>query len=666
MIALGRAGAGQRESRQILAVSLRSISKRLKSRTKLLPPTSDEDDLEALCMPLMGYSKIAEVDLASRKVTTRDVDEKLAYESLGGRGWAASIIFDRVSVKTKPLDPKNVLVVAAGPLSIPNFPGGSKTTFASISPQTGIYGDSNVGGFFGHRLKRSGYDALIISGASKIPVYLSIINGEITMNDAKDIWGKSSKDADRLLKEKHGEDSSVASIGLAGENLVTFSCVNVDWDRDKTRHGQAGRTGTGAVMGAKKLKAIVAKGSKDVPIAHPDRLNDIYKRSLDIIVHNPVYKTWMRQGTMSVIEWANEVEALPTLNFQKTKFENAREIGGDAMEKTKIKSRPCSNCPVPCEHVSRVKDEDDRQIEIGVEYENAALLGSNLGLSNITDVARANYVADELGLDTISAGSVVAFVLEAYQRGLVTKRQLGFEPRFGDVNSVVKLLRMIAERKGFGDAMANGTKALAEKIGKGSIKFAMQVKGLEISGYDHRAAPAMALSYATADIGAHHNRSWAITYDLETGRDSYGDNKVDRVIYLQHLRPIFDMLGVCRFHWVEFGMDPKLYAEAYSAVTGREFTVDELLKRSERIWNLTRTMAILRKGISAKDDMPPERDFTDPIPAGKTAGMKLDKQKFTGMLQTYYKKRGWDAEGRPTREKLNELGLAEAATRLYG
>lgn len=617
-------------------------------------------------MPLSGYSKIADIDLTSRKVTTRDVDEKLALEYLGGRGWAASIIFDRVSVKTKPLDPKNVLVVATGPLTIPRFPGGSKTTFASISPQTGIYGDSNVGGFFGHRLRRAGYDALIVSGASKNPAYISITDDEITINDAKDLWGKSSRDADHLLRMKRGEDVSVASIGIAGENLVNFACVNVDWDRDKTRHGQAGRTGIGAVMGAKKLKAIVAKGSKYVTIAQPDRLSSIYEKSLGIIVHSPVYKTWIRQGTMSVIEWANEVEALPTLNFQKTKFEHARDIGGDAMEKTKVKSRPCSNCPVPCEHVSQVKDEDERRIEIGVEYENAALLGANLGLSNISDVARANYLTDELGLDTISAGSVIAFVLECCQRGLVTKRQLGFEPRFGDLSSVLRLLRMIAERKGFGDAMADGTRALAKKIGRGSIKFAMQVKGLEISGYDHRAAPAMALSYATTDIGAHHNRSWAITYDLETGRDSYGDNKVDRVIYLQHLRPLFDMLGVCRFHWVELGMDPKLYAEAYSAVTGKDFTLEELLKRSERTWNLTRTMAILRKGITHKDDMLPERDFTDPIPAGKTAGTKLDKQQFTSMLQTYYRKRGWDKEGRPTREKLNELGLTEAATRLYG
>lgn len=615
----------------------------------------------------MGYTKIAEIDLRSRRAVTREVDEKLAYEYLGSRGWAASILFERVPLKTKPLDPKNVLVVAAGPLTIPNFPGGSKTTFASISPQTGIYGDSNVGGFFGHRMRKAGFDALIIEGASKSPVYLAIIDGEISVHDAKDLWGKSSDEVDRILRERHGEDTSVASIGMAGENLVNFACVNVDWDRAKTRHGQAGRTGVGAIMGVKRLKAIVAKGSKDVPIAHPDRLAEVYRKSLGIITQSSVYKMWMRQGTMSVIEWANEAESLPTLNFQKTKFENVRNIGGDAMEKeTKIKSRPCSNCPVPCEHVSRVKDDEGNPIEIGVEYENAALLGANVGLSNISDVVKANYAADKLGLDTISAGGVAAFVMEAFQRGLVTKRQLGFEPKFGDLKSVLRLLTMIAQRKGFGDAMADGTKALAKRIGRGSIKFAMQVKGLEISGYDHRAAPAMALSYATTDIGAHHNRSWAITYDIQVGRDSYGDDKVDRVIYLQHLRPLFDMLGVCRFHWVELGMDPNLYAEAYSAITGKDFTLDELLKRSERIWNLTRAMAVLRRGTSAKDDMLPERDFIDPVPAGKTAGMKLEKQKFSSMLQTYYRKRGWDTEGRPTREKLNELGLTEAAARLYG
>ena len=192
-------------------------------------------------MAPMGYTKIAEIDLRSRRATTREVDEKLAYEYLGSRGWAASIIFEKVSLKTKPLDPRNVLVVAAGPLTVPNFPGGSKTTFASVSPQTGIYGDSNVGGLFGHRMRQAGFDALVIEGASKSPVYMTVFDGEIATRDAKDLWGISSDETDRILRERHGEEASVASIGVAGEKLVTFACVNVDWDRTNTRHGQAAR-----------------------------------------------------------------------------------------------------------------------------------------------------------------------------------------------------------------------------------------------------------------------------------------------------------------------------------------------------------------------------------------------------------------------------------------
>jgi len=263
-------------------------------------------------------------------------------------------------------------------------------------------------------------------------------------------------------------------------------------------------------------------------------------------------------------------------------------------------------------------------------------------------------------------GSVIAFVMECFQRGILTQEDVGFNIEWGDIDAVAKLIEITARREGFGELTSLGVKRLSEKIGRSSEKFAMHVKGLEISAYDHRAAPAMALSYATCDIGAHHNRSWAITYDLQVGRYSYGEDKVDRVIYLQHIRPLFDMLGVCRFYWVELGVDPNLYAEAYSAITGKEVSLDELLKKSERVWNLTRTMAILRKKISIQDDMLPARDFEDPVPEGSTKGVKLSREKFTEMLKTYYRKRGWDERGWPTKEKLIELGLEEAARKLYG
>jgi len=354
------------------------------------------------------------------------------------------------------------------------------------------------------------------------------------------------------------------------------------------------------------------------------------------------------------------VEALPTLNFQKTVFEHADEISGRAVNESQLHVSACANCIIPCGHTLRM-DED----VVTVDYENLGMLGSNLGLKSLSEVAKANYLCDYYGLDTISTGSVIGFVMECFQRGLLTKDDVGFETSWGDAKSAYQLIRMIAERRGFGALMGLGVKAIASYVKRGSEKFAMHVKGLEISAYDHRAAPAMALSYATCDIGAHHNRSWAITYDVEAGRTSYGRDKAERVIYLQHIRPLFDMLGVCRLPWVELGVNPNLYAEAYSAVTGVETPLEELLKASERVWNLTKVIAILRKGISAKDDTLPARVFEDPIPEGSTKGITLSREKFVDLLKTYYSLRGWDENGRPTREKLVELGLEEAANKLY-
>lgn len=612
---------------------------------------------------MIGYNKLSYIDLQTGRVELKDVEEELAYGFIGGRGWAAHILFKELDNIVDGLHPSNVLIVATGPLTAVPFQSGGKTTFAAISPQTGIYGDSNVGGFFGYKMRRAGIDALVIKGASPQPVYLLVANGKVEILDAEKLWGLNSQETDAKLVSEYG-DCSVASIGIAGERLVKFACINVDWSRKGMRHGQAGRTGMGAVMGSKKLKAIVAMGDKDIKIADEGRLREAAKKLQRMVKESVSYEAWMRYGTLATLEWSNKAECLPTYNFQKTVFEYAENIGGDAMEKVKVFTRACSNCIIPCEHVVRFNL--DGEGEIGIEYETAAMLGSNLGLRSIEEVAKANYLCDYYGLDTISTGSVLAFIMECYQRGLITEKELGLAPKWGDVEAVCKMISMIAKREGFGDLMAEGVKVLAEHIGKGSEAFAMHVKGLEISAYDHRAATAMALSYATCDIGAHHNRSWAITYDLEVGRDKYTEDKVRKVIYLQHIRPLFDMLGVCRIYWEEFGVDPNIYAEAYSAVTGKEFTFDDLLFRSERVWNLTRVIAIIRKGISIKDDLLPERDFSDPVIGRYMSGAKLDRDKFIEMLKTYYTLRGWDELGRPTPEKLMKLGLEEAARKLYG
>ena len=609
---------------------------------------------------MLGYGKIAYVNLTDKRVEVKDVDEELAFKYIGGRGWAAYIIFKNIDEIIHSTHPSNVLVVATGPLNATIFMGGSKATFAAISPQTGIYGDSSVGGYFGYMMRRAGIDAVVIKGASQEPCYLLIEDERVEIEAAENLWGLHSKDADKKLREIYG-DCSIATIGIAGEKLVNFACVNVDWNLRIRRHSQAGRTGMGAVMGSKRLKAIVAKGDREIKVADPERLADVMKRFKDQVTKSELYENWRKYGTMLTIEWSNKVEALPTKNFQYTKVDDAERFGGEATYRLKEYTSGCANCIMPCGHTIPVGED-----HVTVDYENIAMLGPNLGLTDLNAIAKANYLCDYYGLDTISTGSVIAFIMECFQREIIDEEQVGFEARWGDAEAVYKLIKLIAERKGFGNLMALGVRELSKCIDKDSERFAMHVKGLEISAYDHRAAPAMALSYATCDIGAHHNRSWAITYDVEVGRDAYGEDKASKVIYLQHIRPLFDMLGVCRFPWVELRVDPTLYAEAYSAIVGREFSLENLLTCSERVWNLTRVIAILRDGIDVKDDSLPARDFEDPIPEGETKGFRIDKEKFTNLLRSYYRLRGWDDRGWPTREKLIELELEEAAEKLYG
>ena len=608
---------------------------------------------------MRGYGKIAEIDLAEERVSVYEPDERLVSDFIGGRGWCAYFIYKNLDRIVHGTHPSNVLVIATGPLAATGFLSGCKTSFAAISPQTGIYGDSSVGGYFGYMLRRAGYDALIVRGVAKEPCYLLVEDETIEIVHDPGIWGLSSKEVDGRLREKHG-NCSIASIGVAGEKLVSYASINVDWGLRERRSSQAGRTGMGAVMGSKRVKAIVAKGGKPIEVADPDRLREINKKLIQEVKSSRFYENWMKYGTNMTVEWANSVEALPTLNFQKTSYEYADRISGQAVNEKQEYVSACANCIIPCGHTIRVDGE-----YATVDYENLGMLGSNLGLKSLREVAKANYLCDYYGLDTISTGSVIGFVMECFERGLLREEDVGFKISWGEAEKVYELIRMIAERRGFGTLMALGVKAVASYVKKGSEKFAMHVKGLEISAYDHRAAPAMALSYATCDIGAHHNRSWAITYDVETDRTAYTRDKAERVIYLQHMRPLFDMLGVCRLYWVELGVDPEIYAEAYSAVTGREVTLDELLECSERVWNLTRCIAILR-GISSRDDWLPARDFEDPIPEGSTRGIKLDPEKFRELLRTYYRLRGWDEDGRPTREKLEALGLGEVAERLYG
>ena len=611
-----------------------------------------------------GYvGRIAWVDLSKGEVKVKDIEPSWALKYVGGRGWGARIVWENVPPDVDPLSPANVLVVAPGPLTGLLVPGAGKVSFSAISPETGYYGDSNAGGFFGPELKHAGFDALVITGASDRPVYLWVEDGGIEIRDAEPYWGKGSLDAQEMIRRDLGDSSiKVASIGPAGENLVPIACVNCDWRN-------AGRTGMGAVMGSKRLKAIAVRGSLDIPVADPEALYEEARAAFEHVRDHEFARVLRKYGLAWYIDWSHDHACLPVMNFRRTTYEQKDALNAEAMLARVVTAlTACPMCPMCCGKFSYVRSGPYAGAAVdGPEYETIAMIGTNCCLPSIEDVVYANWLCDNLGMDTISAGNIIAFAIECYEKGIIGPEDTGgLELRYGDPGCVFKLMEMMAKREGIGDVLARGVRFAAKKFGKGSEKFAIQVKGLEQSAYDVRAAPAMALAYATADIGAHHNRAWAITYDIEVGRDKYTRDKAERVIYLQHVRPLFDMLGCCRLQWVETGLSLDYYARAFKAATGVELSVEELLRASERVYNLTRAINVLR-GLTAQEDWLPDRAFDEPVPDGVVKGARLDRERFRGLLRAYYELRGWDPEtGIPTEAKLKELGLEDVASALGG
>ncbi|MCL6451067.1 MAG: aldehyde ferredoxin oxidoreductase family protein, partial [Acetobacteraceae bacterium] len=582
--------------------------------------------------------------------------ESLAREFLGGRGFVAKLLYDEVPPGTDPLSPENRVVMASGPLSGAFVPSSGKFSFGAKSPLTGGYGDSNVGGHLAPELKYAGYDAVVLEGAAPRPVVLVIDDGKVELRDGSAYWGKGSMDAEARLKADLGPDFQIAVIGPAGERLVRFACISHDFGR------QAGRTGVGAVLGSKRLKAVCIRGTGTIPVADPRAAFEKGKEMYRAAFAKPGFKEWTPYGTAGVTDWVNEVGAFPTKNFQTGYFEPYREINGQTLRSTiLVRDKGCFGCPIPCGKYSRARAAGREFYVEGPEYESIALLGGNLMLGDIREIAYANYVCDQLGLDSISAGVVVGFALECFETGLLSEGDIGRKVAFGDLDSVVYLLEKIAAREGIGELLSEGVKRAAARIGRGADRIAPQVKGMEWSGYESRWAPAMMLAYMTADIGAHHNRAWAITYDAAVGRDKI-EGKAQKVIELQHIRPLFDMLGLCRLLWVEIGFELERYAEVFPLVTGLDYTWGDLLRASERVYNLTRAFNFRHiPGFGRAWDYPPARFYEEPVPTGPAKGRYIPREKLDELLDDYYRLRGWDRDGRPTLSKLEELGLRSVA-----
>ena len=624
---------------------------------------------------LKGYAgRILRVDLTNEKIEKQSLPAKMAQHFLGGRGFVAKTLFDELPPNADPLGPENIFIAASGPLSGQFLPASGKTHFGCKSPATGGYGDSNLGGHFGPALKYAGYDMMVLTGRAALPSVLVIEDEKVTIRPAGNLWGMGSLSSETRLKEETGEDFQILTIGPAGENRVAFACITHDFGR------QAGRVGIGAVLGSKNIKAIAVKGTGSIPVNDPKALLEEGKRAYRNVRAKPGFTGWTPEGTAGITDWVTRVGALPTRNFQTSYWDQHAKINGAAiLRELKITDKGCYCCPTPCGKYGKAKTGLGEVYVEGPEFETISLLGSNCLIDDISEVAYANYVCDELGLDTISAGVVCSWAIECFEKGLLSREAIGRNVQFGDLESVVHLLECIARREGVGELLAGGVKTAAQKLGQGSEAFAIHVKGLEWSGYECRNAPGMMLAYMTSDVGAHHARAWVLGHDLAGSSASVHDlivsegtgehlpkskvtGRAAKVIESQHLRPLFDLLGICRLQFMELGFEVENYERLYEVVTGKRMTLEQMLSVSERVWQLTRSVSAREiPGFGRSWDYPPERLMNDPVPDGPNRGHCISRREVDILLDEYYALRGWDANGIPKAETLISMGLADVA-----
>ena len=596
---------------------------------------------------MKGYrGKLLRVNLSDNKVSKEDISEEVQLSFLGGRGFAAKLLWDEVK-RVDPFSEKNKVIFSTGPLTGQAIPNSGKMVIASKSPLTGGYGDGNIGTMASLHLRKAGYDVLVVEGKSEQPCYLLIEDDKVSIIRAPSLWGKNTFEAQDILEEKHGEGIGILLIGPGGENLVRFATVI----SQKGRSG--GRPGLGAVMGSKNLKAVVVKGSGTIPNHDANKLKELARKGYSEIREKRNYDFWIRQGTMQAVDWCNENACLPTHNFREGLFEFYKELNGDTLELIKTGRKGCPMCNMQCGNI--VNDSENMSSEL--DYENVAMLGSNIGMRNLCEIALLNRMADELGLDTISLGSCLGFAMEASEKRVISEK-IGW----GDFQVIRDLIMDIVRGDGLGRIISQGVRAASEVLGKDSYQWAMHVKGLEISAYNCHGSPAMALSYATSPVGATHKDAWIIGWEIATDRFSYGKEKVEKLIELQRIRGgILECLTICRLPFVELDFGYHKISEYMEAITGNRFDwKDSCEKIGDRVYNLIRAYWIRENSqFSRKWDYPPDRWFKEPQSHGKLTGVKLDREKYDQMLSWYYDLRGWDQNGVPTKETLTNLGLGE-------
>jgi aldehyde:ferredoxin oxidoreductase len=583
--------------------------------------------------------RMLEIDLGSRKIIERDLPGELLSKWLGGRGLGVHLLHER-ALGAAPLGPDNPLIFSVGPLTGTPAPTAGRFSLVTRSPLTGTVFDGNSGGRWGVALKRCGLDALLITGKAAEPIYIVLGSEGAEIHDAGGIWGSTVSAATRSLNGEY-PGAAVAVIGPAGENQCLFAAVMNDGAR------ACGRGGVGAVMGSKNLKALVVRGKRRVEVARPKRLGFIIDEAKRWIKANPVTSVGLPHfGTAVLVNLMNELGVFPSYNFRASRFDGAEAISGESLQGYTRRRRSCWGCPIGCGRITEVAG---RRGE-GPEYESVWALGAQCGVDDLEQVILANYLCNDLGIDTISSGSTIGCCMELTEMGLVEGG-----PAFGDASAILRLIEDTAYGRGLGKELALGSRRFAAS--RGAEGYAMQVKGLELPAYDPRGLQGQGLSFATSNRGGCHLRAYLV------GPEVLGIPKmVDRrttldkpglTINAQNLNAAVDSLVLCRF--VQFSLSDEYFARMLEAVTGISYKGMDLHRIGERIWNLER-MYNLGVGIGAEEDTLPPRLLEEPVSEGPARGQVV---RLGEMLPLYYRARGWDERGEPEPRKLRELGLEE-------
>lgn len=602
-------------------------------------------------MPGTYAGRLLSVNLTTGEIKKESIAEAKLKNYIGGRGLATKLIYDEMDPKIDPLSPENILIFATGPMTGTAAPTGSRYMVVTKGPLTGTIASSNSGGYFGPELKSAGYDMVVIRGRSAGPVYLSIRDDQVHIKDASHLWGKDTFVTTDMLKDELDEKHArVACIGPGGEKLVRFAAIMND------KYRAAGRTGVGAVMGSKNLKAIVVKGSNRYEGPDAKSFREVVKAKGKMIKDNAVTGEGLpKLGTKVLDNIINESGLYPTRNFQYATFDGTSEVCGEALiEKGYLlKNSACYSCPIRCGRV--VKTPTDEHGE-GPEYETGWAFGADCGVKDLIAIIEANNLCNRLGVDTISAGSTIAAAMELYEKGYIPKDDLkkGPELKFGSSEAVVYYTQAIATRTGLGDKLAEGSYRFAESYGH--PEFSMSVKRQELPAYDPRGVQGHALQYATSNRGGCHVRGYMISPEILGVPEKLDTQKIEGkagwVKIFQDLTAVIDSAGLCLFSSFALGGDD--YRDLINAGTGFNYTTADLLKAGERIWNLERLFN-LKAGISASEDTLPKRFLEEGLADGPQKGCRVHLRE---LLTDYYNVRGWNADGIPNETKLAELELA--------